>query len=132
MIESKTFIQEFIEHTKNKGKISENTLLSQFLQQFGVTPNVCAILWLKLNEDKSFKFKHKHLLWTLYFLRHYPVQSLMESWTGYCRLTVSKIIWNIINKISELKIVSYSSFNIIFYSFYLISSISLYFSDQME
>ena len=106
MIESKTFIQEFIHHTKNGHKRVTRSLLIQFLQKFGVTPNVCAILWLKLKEDDSFNFKHKHLLWTLYFLRHYPVECVMEYWTGYCRVTISKVIWPIINKISQLKIVS--------------------------
>ena len=62
LIESRTFIQEFIQHTQDGKNKVQNTILSQFLQILGVTPNVCAILWLKLKEQGTFHFQYKHLL----------------------------------------------------------------------
>ena len=129
VIESKTFINEFHQYTKNGENKSPLTILSLFHQQFGVTPNVCAILWLKLKQNRPFDFKHKHLLWTLYFLRHYPTQKVMKSWTGCCKVTISKVIWPIIDKLSQLKIASKKMLSI-----YLIFNLNniLYFIDQME
>ena len=107
LIDSKIFLQEYaLIDKKDMKNIFSASFLSSFTGVFGVSPHVCSILWGMLKKNKSNNVKHNHLLWTLYFLRHYPTHNQMSSWTGCSRVTTAKVIWPIIGKISELKMVS--------------------------
>ena len=107
LINSKIFLQEYaLIDKKDTKNIFSASFLSSFTGVFGVSPHVCSILWGMLKKNKSNNVKHKHLLWTLYFLRHYPTHHEMSSWCGFSRVTVDKYIWDIIDMISKLPLVS--------------------------
>ena len=105
LTDSKIFLQEYgILDRKQLKNLSSSASLSGFIGIFGVSPHVCSLLWQMVKE--KINIKHKHLLWTLYFLRHYPTHHEMSFWCGVSRVTVHKYIWNIINVISKLPLVS--------------------------
>ena len=115
-IDSKIFLQEYaLINKKSKKNHTSASSLSTFNGLFGITPHVCSILWGLLKEEMSHYIKHKHLLWTLYFLRHYPTHHEMSAWCGVSRVTVYKYVWEIIDMISKLPLVSTNG--IIFFKF---------------
>ena len=64
----------------------------RWMSSFGTTPVVCAILWRRIDPERSFKglsgkqthqyVKPIHLLWTLLFLKVYGTESVMRSMVG--------------------------------------------------
>lgn len=65
-------------YTKTKFKENERTRLRRFKSFFGITPQVCYIVWQKVKNEAPSDSQPKHLLWCLNFLKQYSVEPRVE------------------------------------------------------
>lgn len=65
----------------------------KFITHFGVTPLVMEMLWQFLMEVRSIHFQRKHLLWTMHFLKCYPLQDVGAAFCRSDSKTWHKWIW---------------------------------------
>ena len=90
-----------------KNNISTTRMMQKFVSTFGITPNMCSIVWTKLQDDEMpATVLPKHLLWTLHFLRCYNSEEVLTNLTKCCRQTLTKWIWPMIERLHDLDIVS--------------------------
>ena len=80
-----------------------------FCEFFGTTATVVSKIWGKLSQQGTVPIEGtaKHLLWSLYFMRAYPKQSVTCAVVGGLvgaidPKTLQKIIWPFIEAIAEL------------------------------
>jgi hypothetical protein len=65
----------------------------QFITNFGVLPWICNFLYSILLKCTFIKFKEKHLLMVLYFLKCYPYHDQAAAIWKITRKTWSKWVW---------------------------------------
>ena len=99
----------FLYHGQNimqkKGGSSEKRRFGAF---FGVTPDICALVWNMVQPQKEGVMPF-HLLWCVMFLRVAGVESFLSSVAGCDEKTWRKWIWYFVGRISKLrrKVVSF-------------------------
>ena len=98
--------------TLNVRNITKDTFRRTFQGLFGMSPQVCAFLWLQLALANA-SLKKLHLLWTLCFLKTYCTESVLSSLFKTDPKTLRKWIWQIVPILEELKLVSWIIFIII-------------------
>lgn len=101
--------QEFLKlgnrYTKTKSTQCANTKLRRFKSLFGVTPPVCALIWLKIKDNAPIDSHPKHLLWSLLFLKHYSIEHIRKTIFDADEKTIRKWTWTITNLLSGLNMV---------------------------
>ncbi|CAJ1932133.1 unnamed protein product [Cylindrotheca closterium] len=80
-------------------KIGYNSLRG-FKSTFGLRPQVCAAVWIRIRNAHG--AKPDHLLWALLFLKNYTSQDDLSGRVGCCRNTYSKWTWAMIEEIAAL------------------------------
>ena len=86
--------------------------LSLFKSIYGLTPLQTAVTWNNLIGSLNVldSFRKKHLLWTLRFLRHYQTKQCLAHDLMVAPGTLMKWVWYTIDSLSELKIVSSTTY----------------------
>eukprot|EP00977_Amphora_coffeiformis_P007617 scaffold1684_cov214-Amphora_coffeaeformis.AAC.1 len=77
-----------------------------FRSHFGCSPDVCSILWQKIDERMQPRprgMMPKHLLWALLFLKTYQKEDVLAGRAGTTQKTLRKWVWIIIDGIQKLK-----------------------------
>jgi hypothetical protein len=74
--------------------------LSKFCSHFGVTPEMCCIIWNKCFFPLG--VNPEHLLWALLFLKLYATEEVLCNFAGTTRKTFRKWTWIVIKAISQL------------------------------
>lgn len=78
----------------------------KFKTFFGVSPNVCGVVW-NIIEDKPHHSEPKHLLWTLLFLKSYHKEHVNSTLTGVDEKTFREWVWKFVALLSQLQVVSF-------------------------
>ena len=81
-----------------------------FVTVFGASARVCALAWNMFLDGKKFRFKH--LLWALMFVKIYATAAALAGLAGVCKETYMKWTWDVLILIgsSSNKVVSVRSF----------------------
>jgi hypothetical protein len=81
-----------------------------FRSQFGVSCEVCEILWLLLKDHGKFNKTRKpeHLLWALLFLTVYGKETTHASMCKTTEKTYRKWIWRVLEEIADLVLIKVS------------------------
>lgn len=106
-MEPEIFMRLGCEINKHCVNNSENVGLRRFKSLFGVTPLICSIIWNKIRPNIKNGCSPKHLLWTLMFLRNYNTEETNRAILNVDEKTIRKYVWDIIDYISSLRVVSY-------------------------
>ena len=83
--------------------------LERYTQMYGVCPSITEFLWNYLVEDPctddllgSNRPCPKHMLWTLFFLRHYPTEAVAATIFHVGEKTFRKWVWLMIPVIAGM------------------------------
>jgi hypothetical protein len=84
------------------------TFVTFFNAMFGVRIDICIDVW---NEMVTYSYllpehKFEHFLWTLNFLKVYSPFRVLASNTGVSLMTYQKWVWNTIDAICKIEVVS--------------------------
>lgn len=102
---SVTFLKIGNKYTKTKTAQSKLTSMRRFKSFFGVTPNVCAIIWKKIKKDAPTNSAPMHLLWCLNFLKQYSNEHTRRALLDVDEKTIRKWTWTFIELLSNLDVV---------------------------
>ena len=89
-----------------KFSLSPKTVLRRFIAHFGVTPRLCAILWIYCKDRMEDLGQKKHLLWVLNLLKTDATENQLHGRWKADEKTIRKWVNIFIKAISELDIVS--------------------------
>lgn len=79
--------------------------IRRFKAAFGVSPNICSMVWQMIKTDLTQDFKEIHLLWTLFFLKCYNTESVNRSIFKCDEKTYRVRVWRVIESLAFLKVV---------------------------
>lgn len=82
----------------------------KFRAFFGTSPEVCAILWNKLSEQRPQNSSPVHLLWGLMLLKQYQIESVNSTLVGVTEKTFRKWSMLYIGLLADLPVVKYNYF----------------------
>lgn len=97
---------EYANHGMNNSKL---TGLRKFKSFYGINPEICAILWNKL-EDRPVGSEPKHLLWCMLFLKNYNIEHVNCAITKVDEKTFRLWVWRFVELLADLDVV-YSSYS---------------------
>ena len=89
-----------------KFSLSPKTVLRRFIAHFGVTPRLCAILWIYCKDRMGDVGQKKHLLWVLNLLKTDATENQLHGRWKADEKTIRKWVSIFIQEISELSVVS--------------------------
>lgn len=92
---------------------------------YGISPNVCAILWKKI-KDKPPTAEPRHFLWSLLFLKQYNKEHVNAAIVGVDEKTFRKWSWTFIYLLAELNVVSFKC-KIVFFCYHYYITVINYF-----
>lgn len=92
----------YINHTAKKSVLVG---LRRFKSFFGVSPNVCAVIWHLIKSDSSSSNEPKHLLWALLFLKQYGTEHERRTILKKDEKTIRKWTFLYIKLIGEMDVV---------------------------
>lgn len=99
------FWNEGLMYAKHKSLNSGSSANRKFRSFYGVSPNVCAILW-NLLRNKPEGAEPKHLLWCLIFLKTYGTEHVNSALVGVDEKTFRLWVWNFIELLSQMNVVN--------------------------
>lgn len=108
-----TFLNIGNKISETKATQKPSTKARRFKSFFGVTPNVCAIVWRKIHSEAPIGFEPKHLLWGLNFLKQYTVEENRHSTLRADEKTIRKWTWISVKLLSNLNVVNVLVSNIL-------------------
>lgn len=79
--------------------------LRRFKGLFGLSPNICEIVWEKIKNQLPNSFEPSHLLWALLFLKCYNTEHVNHAIIGANEKTFRNRIWVIIEKLALINVV---------------------------
>jgi len=88
-----------------KLNLSPKTVLQRFISHFGVTPRLCAILWIYCKDRMGDVGQKKHLLWVLNLLKTDSTEHALHGRWKADEKTIRKWVTLFIQAISELDVV---------------------------
>jgi hypothetical protein len=86
--------------------VGEATRKRRFKKIFGVSASVCAKLWILLAAHLGRDSRPVHLLWTLFFLKHYSVEEVNSAFAQCNEKTYRKWTWLMVEELAKLELVS--------------------------
>jgi hypothetical protein len=95
-----TFVQSL------EPSIPRATRDARFKRLFGVRPCICGRVWLLVESALPTGAGHRHLLWTLYFLKHYSKEAVNAAFARCDEKTYRKWCWMVMRAIADLDVVS--------------------------
>ena len=87
---------------------TDATMLNRFRSWFGTSPEICEILWARLNISGWTDFSGvrpahpMYLLWALLFLKSYGTEALLSAVVGADEKTYRKWVWFYVKGIASL------------------------------
>lgn len=84
---------------------SKHVGLRRYRSFFGMSPNICFILWNKLKSTLPLESEPKHLLWCLLFLKQYHVEHSRRTILDADEKTIRKWSWIFIKHLADLNMV---------------------------
>lgn len=102
---TKVFWNEGLTFANSEAQISRLTAHRKFRSFYGVSPDVCAIIWTLIAEKPS-GAQPKHLLWCLLFLKRYNTEHVNASIVKVDEKTFRLWTWTFIELISKLNVVT--------------------------
>ncbi len=99
------FWHEGLSLMKHNNSNSSVTGYRRFKTFFGVSPQVCGVVW-NLIEKKPPGSKPIHLLWSLLFLKAYNKEHVNATLTEVDEKTFREWTWKFVNLLSRLRVVS--------------------------
>lgn len=93
-------------YTGHKLRYSYNLGLRKFKAFYGVSPNICKIIWDKLINVRPKTSQPKHLLWCLYFLKQYDSEHNNRAIFRADEKTFRKWVWCFVKLLSDMEVVS--------------------------
>jgi hypothetical protein len=91
----------------NRNPTSQSTETSnqRFKAHFGVPPEICADVWLRLNPSTlPHKATIEHLLWSFFLLRQYPKEAIGATIAGVHEQTWRNWSWYFVDRVSQLEV----------------------------
>lgn len=88
--------------TDHKLHLSPITGLRRFKSFYGVSPDICSILWKMIDKYLPIPCEPKHLLWALNFLKQYNVEATGKAIFGVDEKTLRKYIWIMIDALADI------------------------------
>lgn len=85
---------------------SERVGMRRYKAMFGVTPNVCHIIWKLIQPNLPKGSVPIHLLWALYFLKNYNSEEVNRVVLRADEKTIRKWVWVFVDHLSRLRVVS--------------------------
>lgn len=101
-----TFLKLGNQITKTKCRQKNSIKERRFKSHFGITPNICEIVWTQIIGRAPVGFKPNHLLWGLNFLKQYTVEHNRHSLLKADEKTIREWSWTTVRLLSELDVVS--------------------------
>ena len=89
-----------------KLSLSPKTVLQRFISHFGVTPRLCALLWIYCKDRMEEVGQKKHLLWVLNLLKTDSTENQLHGRWKADEKMIRKWVNIFIKAISELGVVS--------------------------
>lgn len=83
--------------------------LRRFKCFFGVSPQVCAIVWDECYNKLPNGAEPKHLLWCLFFLKQYQPEHVRRVILKADEKTIRKWTWSLITLLSDMNVVNIAS-----------------------
>ena len=83
------------------GNCPATTASLRFKASFGISVEVCIILW-NMYIEKHPNASHKHLLWGIYFLKAYPIEAAAAALFGTTEKTFRKHSRDVVGRIGSL------------------------------
>lgn len=77
----------------------------RFKTFYGVSPNICSILWGLIEQNVPETCEPKHLLWGLCFLKQYNNESVNRATFGTDEKTFRKYVWILIDLLAHIDVV---------------------------
>lgn len=79
--------------------------VQSYVNMFGVSPTVTAVVWVHIRDSLPEETMPKHLLWALMLLKVYGTEAVHEALSGVCRTTFRNWAWTLIKSIADVKTV---------------------------
>lgn len=95
-------------YMKHKASQSKTLGLRRFKSFFGITPDLCSLIWNKINASAPTGAEPKHLLWSLFYLKQYDVEHTRRTLFHTDEKTIRKWTWIFIELLSNLEVVKFS------------------------
>lgn len=86
----------------------------RFKSFFGVSPAICAKLWLLTKPRLTPDVKEIHLLWTLLFLKCYHTEHVNRSIVSCDEKTFRTKVWKVVESLAFIKVVCSVVFFLLF------------------
>lgn len=83
------------------GNCPSMTASLRFKASFGISVEVCIVLWNKYIKNYP-NASHKHLLWGIYFLKTYPIEATAAALFGTTEKTFRKNSRAVVERIGSL------------------------------
>lgn len=96
------FGNQMMKHGSNSRIVGLRRFKSMF---FGVSPQICAMLWQLIKDELPTNYQEVHLLWALFFLKTYNTESVNHSVAGCDEKTFRTKVWMVIDKLAFMKVV---------------------------
>lgn len=77
----------------------------RFKSFFGMSPNICSMIWSLLKEKMPSESKPKHILWCLFFLKQYTVEHVRRTVFDTDEKTVRNWSWIFVELLADLNTV---------------------------
>lgn len=84
---------------------SENIGRRRFVSLFGVSHNICSIIWRYIEPNLPNGSTPSHLLWALLFLKNYNTEEANRAIIKSDEKTIRKWIWVMIDAICRMRVV---------------------------
>lgn len=104
-MDARSFLQLGNYYTKTNCKSSKYFAERRFSSFFGVTPQICCIIWEKIKLLVPIGGEPKHLLWCLSFLKQYAVEHYRRSIFKADEKTIRYWTWLFVKILSDLDVV---------------------------
>jgi hypothetical protein len=90
---------------RNSTPYSTETSDQRFKAHFGVPPEICADVWLRLNPPTlPNKATIEHLLWSFFLLRQYPKEAIGATIADVHEQTWRNWSWHFVDRVSQLEV----------------------------
>lgn len=98
------FWQEGSKFSKHKSENSGLTGMRKFISFYGISPEVCSLLW-KTIQNKPNGSEPKHLLWCMLFLKNYNTEHVNASIVNADEKTFRLWVWRFIELLAKIDVV---------------------------
>lgn len=101
---SKIFWNEGLNYANHNTENSRLTGYRKFRTFYGISSEVCAVLWNQI-ENKPYGAEPKHLLWCMLFLKNYNKEHINSAITNVDEKTFRLWTWRFVELLAKLNVV---------------------------